>query len=64
MLPTYLDALARDLESRERYAEAAELRSRCGVVVSVESGRAAREAETEGDWRRWAELLSGSVSAA
>jgi Tfp pilus assembly protein FimT len=64
MTSQHLDALARDLESRGRFAEAEAIRLRiASVPVSVEVGRAARDAETRGDWRRWAELLA-TVQAA
>lgn len=68
MSPQHLDALARDLESQGRFAEAESVRLRF-VCVPVSApvtdrlaqlGRAAREAEARGDWRRWAELLSRS----
>jgi hypothetical protein len=58
-----LDALARDYESLGRFAEAEAIRLRiASVSVSAEAGRAARDAEARGDWRRWAELLSLDVS--
>ena len=61
-----LDALARDLESQGRFAEAelARLRSLSlplSASPSQESARlsrAAREAELREDWRRWSELLA------
>ena len=59
MASQHLDALARDLESLGRFAEAEAIRLRIeSVSVSAEVGRAAREAEACGDWRRWADLLA------
>ncbi len=49
---------ARDLEARELYRAAAELRAASrDTGAAVELGRAVREAEARGDWRRWAALL-------
>jgi Tfp pilus assembly protein FimT len=64
MSPADLDALARDLESQARFSEAESVRLRIVTSqVSAEIGRAARDAEASGDWRRWSWLLalSGSV---
>lgn len=68
----HLDALARDLESLGRYAEAESVRLRIACVpVSAEEidhlarlGRAARDAEACGDWLLWAELLASCPAAA
>ena len=52
------DCAARDLESRELYRAAAELRALSGEpLVVAELDCATRDAEAVGDWRRWAELL-------
>jgi Tfp pilus assembly protein FimT len=55
----HLDALARDLESLGRFAEAEVVRLRIvSAPVPVEVARASREAEAVGDWGRWAALLA------
>lgn len=58
MTSQHLTSWAIELESLGLYQAAAEVRARIAASASVTAGRAARDAEACGDWRRWAELLA------
>lgn len=64
MTSQHLTSWAIELEALGHYQAAAEVRARIAAAESVVVGRAARDAEASGDWRRWADLLASCPAAA